>query len=250
MHIHRPKVFHRLTEFLREIFIIVVGILIALGLEEVVRVVHDRAIARDAREAVRAEIRQNLSYMKARMETQPCVERRLNEVGDLLAKAGDGPLPLLPQPKWIGQPSIWFMADQSWKAATGSGRASLFSPHDLIGFTGIYVEAAAFRAAEDREQLAWAQLRALENWNGPLGPVARMHFISALQSARYAFWEIRVDAEVAFQRAETMGIGGLRPAAAVQGYAIPHAVCLPIDTPRDKALGLLSGDSPPWGQPE
>jgi hypothetical protein len=249
MHIHKPKAAHSVREFLGEISVIVVGILIALGLEEAIRLVHDHATEREAREAVYAEVKQNLSYMKGRMATQACVERRLDEVGALLAKAGDGPVS--PQPRWIGQPSIWFTAAQRWQAATGSGRASLFRPDEQGDLAGVYAATTAFDDAEGREQAAWAQLRGLESWSGPLGPVARVHFVSALQTARYELWETRIEAEVAFRRAKAMGVKeDIQPRTMAEGYAIPHAVCLPIDTPREKALQILSANSPPWGQPK
>ena len=248
MHIHKPKAAHSLREFLSEISVIVVGVLIALTLEEAVRVVHDHATEQEARDAVYAEIRQNLSYMKGRLQTQDCVERRLDEIGALLAKAGDGPVS--PAPQWIGQPSVWFMADQRWQAATGSGRASLFSPDEQSALAGVYVMTKQFGDAEAREQAAWAQLRGLENWTGALGAVGRVHFVSALQAARFELWDTRILAEESFRHAGALGLRGFDPKAQAEGYSIPHAVCLPIGTAREKALQILGRDSPPWGQPK
>ena len=248
MHIHRPKALHGVRELLTEIAVIVIGIVIALGLEETLRIFHDQATAREAREAVLIEIRQNLSYMKGRMATQACVEHRLDEIGALLTKAGDGPLS--PQPKWIGQPSVWFMASQRWQAATGSGRASLLDAGEQGRLAALYVVTSNFADAEAREQAAWAQLRALETWGGPLGPVGRVHFASALQEARYELWDTRVGMELAFRRAQELGIRDYEPRTMADGYALPHAVCLPIDTSREEAVKRLGRDSPPWGQPK
>jgi len=248
MHVHLPKPLHGWRAFLGEVGIIVLGVLIALGVEQVASAVHDAASRREAHQSVIAEIRQNLSYMAARMETQPCVERRLDEVSSLLAKAGDGPL--LPQPKWIGQPAIWFNSDERWQAATGSGRASLFSPDEQSRLGGVYVATKQFDAAEEREQNAWAQLRGLESWTGPLGPAARVHFISALQAARLERWETSIDAKVAFDRAKALGIGRFGPRKIIEGYALPHAVCLQIDTPRQRALQILNGPNAISDQPK
>jgi hypothetical protein len=167
MHFHLPKPLHGWREFAGEVGIIVLGVLIALGVEQIAQAVHDAASKREAQQTVYAEIRQNLSYMTARMVTQPCVERRLDEIATLLARAGDGALS--PQPKWIGQPAIWFNSDERWQAATGSGRASLFSPDEQSRLGSVYVATKQFIAAEEREQDAWAQLRGLESWTGPLG---------------------------------------------------------------------------------
>lgn len=248
MHFHLPKPLHGWREFAGEVGIIVIGVLIALGVEQIASAVHDRASKREAHEAVYAEIRQNLSYMKARMATQSCVERRLDEIGSLLAKAGTGPIS--PQPNWIGQPAIWFNEDERWQAATGSGRASLFSADEQSRLAGVYATIKQFLSAEEREQDAWAQLRGLESWTGPLGSAGRVHFISALQTARLELWETSVVAKVAFQRAKALGMGDFSAKTMIEGYALPHAVCLPIDTPRERALQILSGRNAIGEQPK
>jgi len=247
MHFHLPKPLHGWREFAGEVGIIVLGVLIAIGVEQVASTVHDRSKEHEARQAVYAEIKQNLSYMKARMATQGCVERRLDEIGLLLEKAGDGPLS--PQPRWVGQPAIWWNLDGSWQAASASGRASLFSPDEQSRLAGIYVETKHFVDAEEREQEAWAQLRGLESWSGALGPTGRVHFLGALQSARLELWETGTIASVAFQRAKALGLGDFRARTMIEGYALPHAVCLPMDTPRQKALQLLGGNNSIGGQP-
>jgi hypothetical protein len=248
MDIHKPKAAHSWREFLIEIGTIVCGILIALALEEGLRVLHDRETAKAATEAVREELRQNLGYMSGRLATLPCVEKRLDEIGDLLQASGEGPLAHNPQ--WVGQPPIWFLVDQRWQAATASGRASLLTAEQQGDIAGLYVYMNRFNGGELSEQAAWAQLRGLESWKGPLGPVGRVHFLEALQQARYEIWQTRITIGSARMKAKALGIEGDTPKSMGQ-YAIPHAVCLPIDTPRAKALEILTRDgSPPWGQPK
>ncbi len=248
MDIHKPKPWHGVREFLKEYVIIVVGVLTALAGEQMVEALHDRHAAAEARSAVDAEIRLNLSYMQGRLATQACIERRLDEIGALLVKAGEGPL--APRPSWIGQPSSWLIASQRWQAATGSGRVSLFDGVEQGRLAGVYSPLSRFADAQESEQAAWAQLRGLETWDGPLGSAGRIHFLSALQQARYELWNTRVAMEVAFRRARELGITKQTPKTTEAGYQLPHAVCLPIDTPRDKAVSELSVDSPPWGQPK
>jgi hypothetical protein len=55
MHFHVPKPLHGWREFAGEVGIIVIGVLIALGAGQVVEWLHDRQVAEDARENVRAE---------------------------------------------------------------------------------------------------------------------------------------------------------------------------------------------------
>ena len=49
MDIHKPKPFHGWREFLAEIAVIVTGIVIALGLEQVVEQIHVHSVSHDAR---------------------------------------------------------------------------------------------------------------------------------------------------------------------------------------------------------
>jgi len=249
MDMHRPKPVHGWRELLREFGIIVLGVLTALSAEQAVVAIHSHYAAAEAREAIRAEIRQNLSFMRARMATQSCIERRLDEIGDLLSKAAEGPL--APRPSWVGQPSVWALGTQRWEVATNSGRTSLFDVGEQERFARIYVTTARFTDAEVAEQQAWAQLRGLETWEGPLGSAGRVHFLSALQTARYELWETRVAMDVAAQRASALGIQGNMATAIDKSQHVPHAVCLPINTPRARALTLLQdSNSAKWGQPK
>ena len=43
---------------------------------------------------------------------------------------------------------------------------------------------------QPREQEAWADLRALETWRGPLGPEARIAFAKSLQQAKFLAWDL------------------------------------------------------------
>ncbi len=128
MHFHLPKPLHGWRELAGEVGIIVLGVLIALAFEQAATTLHNRADKREVYDAVYTEMRENLSNMKGRMATQGCVERRLDEIDDILASAGNATM--TPQPQWFGQPSDWFNSDEAWQAATGSGRTSLFSPDE------------------------------------------------------------------------------------------------------------------------
>ena len=129
-----------------------------------------------------------------------------------------------------------------------SGTGQKVAKHGNYG--AVYVATKQFLSAEEREQDAWAQLRGMETWSGPLGSAGRVHFTSALQAARLELWETSIGAKIAFQRARALGLGDFTPKAMLEGYALPHAVCLPIDTPRDRALQILNGNSGIGGQPK
>jgi type II secretory pathway pseudopilin PulG len=136
MHVHLPKPLHGWRAFAGEVGIIVVGVLIALAAQQVVESVHDRHVAEQARENVRAEAAMDASFIQGRLSAQGCVERRLGELSDILGKAGEGDLH--PQPTWISLPPTIPFFTGRWQAATASGRNSLFSPEEQEQFGLLY----------------------------------------------------------------------------------------------------------------
>ena len=242
MDIHKPKPWLGWPEFLKEIGTIVIGVLIALGAEQAVEWLHHREEAAGARAAVRAEVAKNLAEIQTRLATQTCVEQRLDEIGELLSRTQEGVLS--PQPAWVGQPAIVYMATQGWQAAAGSGRVSLFDVGEQGRYATIYNRTTELAVQEEQEQAAWAQLRGLEDWRGPLGPAGRVSFLQALQQARYSLWSTRVTLVLALEAGRSVGIS---PSAPSDVNALPHSVCLPMNTPRAKAVAALTDAT--FGQP-
>ena len=83
MHFHLPKPLHGWREFVGEVGIIVVGVLIALGAEQVVEGIHDRNVADETRASVRAELQTGLASLALRQEAEPCIDRRLENISTL-----------------------------------------------------------------------------------------------------------------------------------------------------------------------
>ena len=90
MHFHFPKPLHGWREFAGEVGIIVIGVLIALAFGQVAQSVHDRIAAAQAREAIRAEVRENLWWLETRGNYEPCIDRMINQLGSVLARARCG----------------------------------------------------------------------------------------------------------------------------------------------------------------
>jgi hypothetical protein len=238
VHVHLPKPLHGWREFAGEVGIIVVGVLIALGAQQVVESVHDRHVAEQARENVRAEAAMDASFIQSRLSAQGCVERRLSELSDILGKAGEGDLH--PQPTWISLPPTIPFFTGRWQAATASGRNSLFSPEEQEQFGQLYQIFERYNDYQPREQQVWANLRALETWHGPLGAQARLSFAKDLQQAKYLAWDLNYAGTYALKGAAALRL--LHRDAAEQ----PAAICLPVTTARADALRKLAA---PLGEP-
>jgi hypothetical protein len=88
MEIHKPKPVHHWREFLKEIGIIVLGVLIALGAEQTVEWLHWRYEARQAEYRLRQDSASILFGMLERLEIQKCQDRRLTLIRDRLLASG------------------------------------------------------------------------------------------------------------------------------------------------------------------
>jgi hypothetical protein len=158
MHVHLPKPLHGWREFVGEVGIIVLGVLIVLGAGQIVEWVHDRQVAEDARENVRAEARLNLGFIQGRIASQHCIEARLSELSAILANAGDASPE--PRPTWIAKPPTIPFFTTRWQAATASGRNSLFPAKEQEQFGMLYQIFNRYNEYQPREQEVWADLRA------------------------------------------------------------------------------------------
>jgi hypothetical protein len=90
MDIHKPKPWHGLREFLKEFGTIVLGVLVALGAEQAVQAIHLNDEVREAREALRDEIRTNASILALGREELKCLKPQVDAYA---AWAVGGPKP-------------------------------------------------------------------------------------------------------------------------------------------------------------
>jgi len=231
MHFHLPKPLHGWRAFVGEVGIIVIGVLIALGAEQVVVAIQERRASEAARQSVQAEIAANVKRLLGRAQLRYCLDRKLNEVGELLAGAGEGTPS--PHPAWISRPTFWFMSTGNWQAATSAGRAALLSKDDQIRLGTFFADFDFLNQEQEREQTAWAHLRGLEDWKGPLGPIARFGFTQALQDARYSDYRIRAETINLVDGMHRVGIPIPSPSS-----AHTNAICVPITTSRAAAEAI------------
>ena len=182
MEIHKPKAAHSWREFLIEIGTIVLGILIALGLEQSIEAFHERQLAHEAQEAIDAEMRADLDLIASRLSRQVCIERRLDQVAGLLADWKGGKEP--PQGLQLGDPGDAPLIDQRWQANLNSGRFSRQAAADQARQADFYTRLRILNDVLQREHYAWSQLRTLELGPRLLSADMRPAVTEALQSAR------------------------------------------------------------------
>jgi hypothetical protein len=167
MEIHKPKAAHSWREFLIEIGTIVCGILIALGLEQVVERLHWGHEVEVEREALRDEARQNVSAVAYRAVEDRCITVRLAELEDTLRRQAHGQ-PFKPS-RPLERPPIWVSSTGSWDIAI-SGQALAHMPHkEKLAFSDAFDAYRAFAAQRNAEDATWRRLT-LINHADILGP--------------------------------------------------------------------------------
>lgn len=235
MEIHKPHAAKSWKEFFIEIGTIVIGILIALGLEQTIEALHDRSRVAQARENIRSEIADDLGLMVTRDKINGCISRRLDEVDGLIRASAAGALPQ--GPLWIGTPFIAAMADSQYMSATQSGAVSLMPSQEQSGYARIYAQFEQYRQHELAEEAAWADLRALSN-HPANSPVLDWQLRSAMQRARTARYRMETGEYVLRRDTSRLGIEPQGIRALKQ-----QSVCIPLDTPRAEGQAKVQAGS-------
>jgi len=172
MHFHLPKPLHGWREFLGEVAIIVLGVLIALGAEQVVETWHWRGQVNEFRHAVDDEVAANLATYQYRLSQGDCVTKRLAELQRWhdLAQAGS----VQPLTGEIGRPSIVTIKTTTWES-----RGDVMSHMPLaeqLNYADIYNGFENARSVMLQERETWFELAAFNKMQRPSSDsLARMN---------------------------------------------------------------------------
>ena len=160
MDIHKPKPVHNLREFLSEIVVIVIGVLIALGLEQVVENLHWQHEVTQGREHLRDEIAFNERVYGYRVAIAPCVSANLASLKKVVAalRAGERVAPIAE----FSSPNNGPIQHEIWNSL-GAAQVQVHFPKDeLHQYSMFYQYRQDAEYFMDRESRAWRQLHALE----------------------------------------------------------------------------------------
>jgi len=208
MHFHLPKPLHGWREFLGEVGIIVLGVLVALGFEQLVQSAHDHWIAQEAHASIRAEVRENLWWIDRRDDYEPCISSMLSELEGVLTLARNGqPTPQLTD---VGLPIHAKITSLRWDANAEAGRASLFSGNEQRNLGNMYFTTEEFRASQEEEENVWAKLGFIDGLDHftPLD----IHDLSVLLAeARYRDFRAQLDVTRAREWANKLGLTPSNP---------------------------------------
>jgi hypothetical protein len=234
-------------EFFTEIGIIVIGILVALALDQAAERYQEHRFAADARDAVRAEVSENLYWVNVRKQAESCIGKRLQEIGAILDRAERGKA--YPVPQRLGLVPHIKLTDLRWQANASGGRASLFSGDEQRLFDNYYFSTDQLLQYQAQEETVWSGLRALQG-EDHLTPDTIHDFRKLLAEAKYYNWRILFLIDHAGKWGEMMHLAPYKPGAIdkADGVAAKAALCTPIDAkPAPLPMGSLVGG---FGSPE
>ena len=224
MHLHLPKPLHGWRAFAGEVGIIVIGVLIALGAQQLVGNLHWRSEVRETDDRLRQEVVGDLTNAYERFAIDPCLRPRLAELRDQLLKAG---------PEWRGSqaqfandvyqsgfPSVYRTPNRpwmqsSWRTALGGETLDHFNAQRVQQFSTLHdsiemldqTQAEEVQAAATLGDLAFAGPISAADRRADLKTVAKLDGLDAriLYLAHLLFHEageagIRADPEAIRQQ--------------------------------------------------
>lgn len=238
MHVHLPKPIHGWRAFVGEVGIIVLGVLIALGAEQLVEQIHQGQEAAQADDIIRGELAYNLGRLQSRLQIRSCVDARISQVERLLDDAATQPM--LRHPIWIGRPQYWTLQSSRWDAESQAGHAALIERRELAQYGFIYALMRDTQSEMMLEQADWAKLRMLERLQR-LDEPTLSDLNAAVQDARYRAWRVAlISSEIA------TGAKELKLAPIPNASPASRSVCYPMNTTREAANRM---SKLPFGEP-
>jgi hypothetical protein len=181
MHVHLPKPLHGWREFVGEVGIIVIGVLIALGAEQLLQNWHWRGEVREADSRMRQDVGGDLVYAYERFAIDPCLRSRLGELRDELLRQ---------ESNWPGSraqfandlykpnfPSVYRTPDRpwikaSWLTALNGDLLGHFQPERVQQFAVIFDEVSIIEQTQAEEVDTAARLGDLA-FPGPISAAER-----------------------------------------------------------------------------
>ena len=156
MHFHLPKPLHGWREFVGEVGIIVIGVLIALAAEQVVGNIHERSQVGELQRALRSELADSRARWEFMRDGDSCESKRLDALERWLATA-----PTTSRLPDAFDPMVWNMHSSAWDLAKTSPAANSISLHERIIYASLYDAINNWRSYLDEERNNAVQLNAL-----------------------------------------------------------------------------------------
>jgi hypothetical protein len=158
MHFHLPKPLHGWREFAGEVGIIVLGVLIALGAEQVVAGAHERSTIQQVRSAVLAELGEDRARWEFLHVQDDCIDARLAALDRWAVQAPSGATI-----RRFQRPSLWSVHASAWELAKASPAVDRIPLEERLAMSSAYDimnRGERYLIDEDQE---WKSINVLTN---------------------------------------------------------------------------------------
>jgi hypothetical protein len=204
---------HSWRDFFIHIATIVVGLLIAVGLEQSVEHLHWRHEVEAQRAAMDAELSENAAFAYERLVATPCLDSRLTELKQAVLASG---------PKWAGdrmqlggtglvrneayEAPLRPWPDQAWRNGLASGAAAHMREADWSKYATAYDNVERIHNRNLGEQEKFAELDQLGE-DMPMSASVRDSILKVIALARYDNAMLAHIDEMYLHQFEDMGLG-------------------------------------------
>lgn len=238
MHFRVPKPLHGWSEFLHEIGIVVIGILIALILNQIVEQLGWSRKAAAAQGSIAKELALDAGVLDERRIEAACLRNTLGQLHNVIADARrTGRIGNLQG--GVVMPLIRPLKTAAWEAAQSDGTATHLAESRREQFGLVYPILTEYRRDLDDEQRLWTHLRWLRASPGKLDASLLSEVSSASAELDYRDWLNSANAQ--------------QQLAVIRSLGIQPAYDLILDRPgtrgevvkKDRAFGVAAPDCTP-----
>lgn len=220
VHVHAPKAGHGWRDFFREIGIVMIGILLAIGCEQIVEEIHWTQEVQKARKALHNDIAELAAVFRYRIAVDKCVRQRLEVLGRIIEQPSNAP------DVHDFTPAIGFaLSTNVWQVQQSSQVLTHFNDEELFKLGSFYFQTANMQRLIDEESHSWQKLEVLIGRPSRLGP-------SDIANLRIALSEANVSNSLLVliateQMEEIKKLGVKLPATSPYALRMKQA-CMPV----------------------
>jgi hypothetical protein len=212
---------HGWPDLLQEILIVVVGVLIALGAQQLVDDWYWRGEIRDFRAALDNELGYDLGAYRGRLEQSACIRRRLDQLDEWMTGLQSGQRLRLATP--IARPVSLAPRTSVWESRTPDS-ASHLGLENRLTYAKLYDSVALYAAQRNDERAVWNELMDFERGE-KLDRSDFMHLRGLIQRARFLDQVAHLNWATFQQRITRLGI---RPWSETDDPVRGNSLCRPL----------------------
>lgn len=181
MEIHAPHgAIRSLKEFFLHIFIVTVGILIALSLEGLREARHEHRLVHDARSSFRTELLANQKNLNLELTNIKQQKQIIANILNDLPQLEKDPKEFAARVSKV-QPSFYYFATTSWESALSSGALTHMDRSETDRLAAAYLQTRSYQEIEKEALPVWFSLESYFQRRRSFGPHELSDGIEKLQ---------------------------------------------------------------------